>query len=85
MVIMHTEFSHGDGAKNTWLVCQGYYYEDEPQKVDGADTRALDVGERKALVSQSVEATFIGMPTCDKHLLNGVTIRFFSEGDPMNL
>ena len=78
---IETEFSHGDSAKNTWLVCQGYYYEDEPQKVDGADTRATDVGERKALVSQSVEATFIGKPacdilTCDKHLLSGVTLRF---------
>ena len=76
-----TEFCHGDSAENTWLVCQGYYYEDEPQKVDGADTRATDVGELKTLVAQSFEATFIGKPacdilTCDKHLLSGVTLRF---------
>ena len=78
---IETDFSHGDSAKNTWLVSQGYYYEDEPQKVDGADTRATDVGERKTLVAQSVEATFIDKPTCDiltcdKHLLSGVTLRF---------
>ena len=71
---IEAEISHGDSAKNTWLVCQRYYYEDEPQKVDGADTRATNVGERKALVAQSVEATFIGKPacdilTCDKHLI----------------
>ena len=54
-----TQFFHGKSAKNTWLVCQGFNYEEEPQKVDGAHNRATDVGERKALV---VEATFFGKP-----------------------
>ena len=50
--LIETECFHGDSAENTWLVCQEYYYEDEPQKVDSTDTRATDIGERKALVSQ---------------------------------
>ena len=77
---IETEFSHSSAAKDTWLVCQGYYFEDEPNKIDGADNRATDVAARKALVAQSVEATFIGRPsldimTCDKHLLSGVNLR----------
>ena len=67
-------------AKNTWLVCQGYYYEDEPAKIDGTDGRADDVAARKALVANSQEKYFIEKPAgdiliCDKHLLKGVTLR----------
>ena len=73
------EFSSGKTAKNTWLVCQGYY-EDEPAKIDGTDGRAEDVTERKALVANSNDNYFIGKPssdilTCDKHLLSGITLR----------
>ena len=56
---IETKFFYGQSAKNTWLVCQGFNYEEKPQKVDGAHNRATDVGERKALV---VEATFFGKP-----------------------
>ena len=74
------EFSSGKTAKNTWLVCQGYYYEDEPGKIDGTDGGADDIAARKALVANSQENYFIGKPasdilTCDKHLLSGVTLR----------
>ena len=77
---IETEFSSGKTAKNTWLVCQGYYYEDGPAKIDGADGRAEVVAARKALVANSQENYFIGKPvsdilTCDKHLLSGVTLR----------
>ena len=77
---IETEFSSGKTAKNTWLVCQGYYYEDEPAKIDDADGRADEVAARKALVANSQENYFIGKPasdilTCDKHLLSGVTLR----------
>ena len=77
---IETEFSSGTTAKNTWLACQGYYYEDEPAKIDGTDGRADDVAARKALVANSQENYFIGKPasdilTCDKHLLSGVTLR----------
>ena len=77
---IETEFSSGKTARNTLLVCQGYYYEDEPAKIDGADGRADDVAARKALVANSQENYFIGKPasdilTCDKHLLSGVTLR----------
>ena len=77
---VETEFSSGKTAKNTWLICQGHYYEDEQAKTDGADGRADDVAARKALVANSQENYFIGKPasdilTCDKHLLSGVTLR----------
>ena len=77
---LETEFSSGKTAKNTWLVCQGYYYENEPAKIDGTDGRADDVAARKALVANSQENYFFGKPahdisTCDKHLLSGVTLR----------
>ena len=77
---IETELFSGKTAKNKWLVCQGYYYEDEPAKLDGTDGRADDVVARKALVSDSQENYFIGKPasdtlTFDKHLLSGVTLR----------
>ena len=77
---IETEFSSGKTAKNTWLICQGYYYEDEPAKIDGADNSAEDVASRKALVQDSLENFFNEKPasdilTCDKHLLSGVTLR----------
>ena len=77
---IETEFPSGKTAKNTLLVCQGYYYEDEPAKIDGTDGRADDVAARKALVANSQENYFIEKPasdilTCDKHLLSGVTLR----------
>ena len=77
---IETEFSSSRTAKGTWLVCQGYYFENEPQKIDGQDDRAEDVTARKALVADSLENYFIGKPasdilTCDKHLLSGVTLR----------
>ena len=77
---IETEFSSGKTAKNTWLACQGYFYENEPGKVDGSDGRAADVTPRKASVALSAENYFIGRPasdilTCDKHLVSGVTLR----------
>ena len=77
---LETEFFSSRTAKGTWLVCQGYYFENEPQKIDGQDDRAEDVTARKALVADSLENYFIGKPasdilTCDKHLLSGVTLQ----------
>ena len=77
---IETEFSSGKTAKNTWLVCQRYYYEDEPAKIDGTDGRTDNVAAGKALVANSQENYFIGKPAsdiiaCDKHLLSGVTLR----------
>ena len=47
---IETEFSSVKTAKNTWLVCQGYYYADEPAKVDGTDIRANDERPEKLLL-----------------------------------
>ena len=72
---IEAELSHNKDAKNTWLACQGYSYEENPG--------ALSTGEvntRKALVRHSAECTFYGKVavdffTCDRHLLSGLTFR----------
>ena len=77
---IETEFSSGKTAKNTWLVCQGYNYEDETAKIDGTDGRADVVAARKPLVANLQANYLIGKPasdilTCDKHLISGVTLQ----------
>ena len=77
---IETEFSSGRTVKNTWLVCQSYYHEDEPSKIDGADNTATDVAAQKDLVSDSLECCLLGKPasdilTCEKHLPSGDTLR----------
>ena len=71
---IETEFSHNKDAKNTWLACQGYSYEENPGALSTAE-----VNRRKALVRQSAECTFYGKVavnffTCDRNLLSGVTL-----------
>ena len=70
------EFSHSKDAKNTWLACQDYSYEENPGALSTGE-----VNRRKALVRQSAECTFyskvaVDFFTCDRHLLSGVTLRF---------
>ena len=72
---IETEFSHNKDAKNTWLACQGYSYEENPGTLSTAE-----VNSRKILVRHSAECTFYGKIavdffTCDRHLLSGVTLR----------
>ena len=69
-----TEFSHNKDAKNTWLACQVYSYED-PSAI-----KAAEIARRKNSVRESAECTSYGKVavdffTCDKHLLSGVTLR----------
>ena len=70
-----TEFSNSKGAKDSWLKCQGYRFENDPPAIDAADfTSQLE------LVRESREVWFYGPArvdffTCDKHLLSGVTLR----------
>ena len=84
---IETEFSHGNDAKKTWLACQGYYYEDNPSGIDGANGRAEDVAERKRIVAASTEFRLFGkiacdFLSCDKHLISGVTIKFSLRRSP---
>ena len=72
---IETEFSHNKDAKNTWLACQGYSYEENLGALS-----TVEVNRRRALVRQSAECTFYGKVavdffTCDRHLLSGVTLR----------
>ena len=82
--IMRTKFSSKQIfcqeklQKNTWLDCQGYYYADQPAKIDGNDSRADSVAARIALVANSQENYFVGKPandilTCAKNSLTGFT------------
>ena len=69
---IETEFSHKKDAKNTWLACQGYSYEEDPNAI-----KAAEIARRKNLVRESAECTFYGKValdffTCEKHLLSGV-------------
>ena len=45
---IETEFSHNKDAKNTWLACQGYSYEENPEA-----SSTTEVNRRKTLVRQS--------------------------------
>ena len=76
--LIETEFSSRGTAENTWLVCQGYYYGDEPAKFDGAENRANDVAARKASVADSLECFLLGKPASSTLtfdlLLRGVTL-----------
>ena len=84
---IETEFSHGNDAKKTWLAFQGYYYEDNPSGIDGANGRAEDVAERKRIVAASSEFRLFGkiacdFLSCDKHLISGVTKRLSLRQSP---
>ena len=72
---IETEFSHNKDAKNTWLACQGYSFEENP-----ATLATTEIDRRKELVKKSAECAFYGKVavdffTCDRHLLSGVTLR----------
>ena len=71
-----TEFSNSKGAKDSWLKCQGYRFENNPAAIDAADF----ISQRE-LIRESREIWFygpagVGFFTCDQHLLSGVTLRF---------
>ena len=72
---LETESSHNKDAKNTWLACQGYSYEEDPSAI-----KADEIARRKNSFRESAECTFnvkvaVDFFTCDKHLLSGVTLR----------
>ena len=64
---IETELSHNKDAKNTWLACQGYSYEENPRALS---TR--EVSRRKALVRQSAECTFYGEVAVDFSLVTDI-------------
>ena len=72
---IETEYSNGKEAKNTWLRCQGYTYEQHP-----GNSTTTPFTNRELKSRQSGELTFFGKVSadvfsCDKHLLSGVTLR----------
>ena len=52
---IETEFSHIKEAKNTWLKCQGYSYEEQQDKF----TRTVS-STRTAETRESADVSFIG-------------------------
>ena len=82
-----TEFSSGKDAKRTWLVCQGYYFEENPSAINGAGGRFEDVTERKGLVPASNELKLFGkiacdFLSCDKHHFSDLTVRLSLRCSP---
>ena len=83
--LIGTEFSNSKGAKDSWLKCQGYRFENNPGAIDAADFTS-----QRELVRESREIWFYGPAgvdffTCDKHLLSGVTLRLsFRRSHPRN-
>lgn len=72
---IETEFSHSSDAKDTWLSCQGYEYENTPGAIDAAL-----VTRRQTSVRQSATVTFYGKLavdffSCERHLVSGVSLR----------
>ena len=78
-----TEYSNGKEAKDTWLRCQGYTYEQHP-----GNSTTTQFTNRELESRQSGELTFFGKVAADvfsrdKHLLSGVTLRtFFVRSKP---
>ena len=63
---IETEFSHNKDAKNTWLACQGYSYEEDPSAI-----KASEIARRKNSVRESAECTFYGKVAVDfSHVIN---------------
>ena len=61
---IETEFSHGTGAKKTWLKCQGYEYEANPSAVANAIKDA-----RKQAARESAQITLYGKLAVDFFLV----------------
>ena len=57
---IETEFSHNLDAKKTWLVCQGYQYEPDPDRLGNVVTKA-----RKAQFLNSAETQYYGRVAVD--------------------
>ena len=86
---LETELSQINLAKKTWLAFQGSFYEDNPSAIVGANGQAEDVAERKRIVAASIEfRLFDGIAcdflSCDKHLINGVTISLSMRRSPID-
>ena len=79
---IETEFSHNNDAKKTSLACQGYQFENKPDALPTATENA-----RKAACHNSAEIHYYGRVavdffTCDRQLLNGVTLRIAFRRSP---
>lgn len=72
---IETEFSHGKEAKDTWLKCQGYDYEADPGNVTTPVFAARERSTRTSNVVTVIGKVAADFFNCDKHLLNGVTLR----------
>ena len=65
-----TEFSNSKGAKDSWLKCQGYRFENNPAAIGAAVFTS-----QRELVNEVYGPAGVDFFTCDKHLLSGVSLR----------
>ena len=73
---IETEFSHNKEAKDTWLKCQGYSYESEPQTHTSSAFTSREKDTRSSAVVSFIGKVAADVFSCDKHLMRGVTLRF---------
>ena len=72
---IETEFSHGTDAKTTWLNCQGYHYEAAPAALANAGFDNRKLAARSSALISLYGKVAVDFFSCDKQLLNGVTLR----------
>ena len=73
---LETEFSHTKAAKETWLKCQGYRYEETPDQVgDGSTIRDLNELTRQSAIQTFYGRLSVDFFTCQKLLLPNVSLR----------
>ena len=72
---LETEFSTNKEAKDTWLRCQGYSYEDDPDDFTTEVFTDIEAETRRSIVITLIGKVAADFFTCDKHLISGVTLR----------
>ena len=73
---LETELSHTRSAKNTWLKCQGYTYEENPSQLgDGSAVRQRNQQTRESQVIKLYGKLAVDFFTCEKLLLPNVSLR----------
>jgi hypothetical protein len=72
---VETEITFSDHAKNTWLECQGYKFENEPGDTEHEDFESREQATRRSAVVYFYGKLAVDFFTCDKLLVPNVTLR----------
>ena len=72
---IETEISHCSDAKKTWLQCQGYKYESDPNDFTANWFTSRQEAVRRSQINTLYGKVAVDFFSCEKHLLSGVTLR----------